>query len=408
MIEHAALNEIVLDILVPNPERDIPATAAALGVDEWAYVLKRGHEHRFLPLLRWTLDQAGALSSLPDFVRTELEEVYRRQVMLGLAAQREMLLVHRILEKGKIDHVFLKGAYLARFAYPQPAMRPMRDLDVLVSPEVADQAYSVLLQGGCRQNKNGDAFIADVAQNGTHLPPLRGPGGRLAIELHLRLDEPDSKLSKIDAFMNTEKRAFENGVLTFMSPEHLLIHLCVHAADRHGFDNGPLTVADIGFLLGSVDLDWDFLWATAERLQLTRSVAISLALAESCWGRLNIGRRDRLEPVPGPMLSTVRQLCLRSFADRGNVNVRAELARHTTRTGAFIVLAGRLFPSRSKLQQEFGVPRSTYELVGNYFRFWRRILTERAPNMLRSLPQSEANSEAANLNHLNEWLMKKA
>jgi len=112
--------------------------------------------------------------------------------------------------------------------------------------------------------------------------------------------------------------------------------------------------------------------------------------------------------VPDQTLAIVRQLCLRSFSDRANVNVQAEMARHDTRTAALILLVGRLFPPRSKLHREFGAPRSSYELVGNYFRFWRRILTDRAPGILRGLSQPDASTEAGNINHLNDWLTKQA
>lgn len=46
------------------------------------------------------------------------------------------------------DELVLKGAAMAHLVYPQPVLRPMRDLDLLVRAEEVYRAYALLPEIG--------------------------------------------------------------------------------------------------------------------------------------------------------------------------------------------------------------------------------------------------------------------
>ena len=76
---------------------------------------------------------------------------------------------------------------LAFTAYGDAGLRPMSDIDVLVSPDNAEKAYHLLLKAGFQ----GPTSFVDNPLSDHHLPPLSYQGQ--TIELHRYLFPPFSK-----------------------------------------------------------------------------------------------------------------------------------------------------------------------------------------------------------------------
>lgn len=73
---------------------------------------------------------------------------YRRAAIRALRLQHALIDLKRIWGKAEIPFFALKGAWLAQHIYLHPALRPMRDIDVLVRANQAAHAYAVLLDNG--------------------------------------------------------------------------------------------------------------------------------------------------------------------------------------------------------------------------------------------------------------------
>ena len=89
--------------------------------------------HRLGPMLHSRLKQTALLQKVPEEIKAVLDKSFHISALRSLMLQRELLQLHKILTSADIPYVVLKGAYLAFHAYPNPAMKPMRDLDILVS-----------------------------------------------------------------------------------------------------------------------------------------------------------------------------------------------------------------------------------------------------------------------------------
>ena len=74
---------------------------------------------------------------MPENIFATLKQDYRKFTIVSMKRLRDLALTFRVLHDTGIDGTALKGAYLAFNAYPHPALRPMRDLDVLVPAEQA-------------------------------------------------------------------------------------------------------------------------------------------------------------------------------------------------------------------------------------------------------------------------------
>lgn len=398
------INDRILEMLVPSSSRDLPSSLQLIDEKHWGYIIDRGREHRFLPLLHWTLEQTGVLSQVPHRVEAVMSNARRRSTLRALAAQRELLLLHRLLADADIPHVFLKGAYLSKFAYPHPALRPLRDLDVVVARDAVSHAYELLEEQGYTSIAARPVDVEAHIERAKHLPGLRSPSGKTCVEIHAHVDDPGGKLAKLDALQNVTLKQVGNDAIPFMEPNDLLIHLCVHAADIHGFNNGPLIIADIGFLLQSGEINLHRVSSRATELGVSDSVALTLALAEDCWQLKNNQIGALFDRIPSEIVKDARQLCFRSFEARFDVELGIELAEEGSVAARVVRLVQKLFPSADRLVLVFGPSRSRTEYLSRLLKWWLRITKERIPSVLANRRQQTYQAEIARLRRVRGYL----
>lgn len=404
MTDTERLNEIILDLIVPNSARDLGAISAGLSASDWDYILVRGQEHRFLPLFYWTLDQSSALGHVPDHALRALKDALQKHTFRTLTTQREMLLLHRILTEHCIEHVFLKGAFLAHFIYPHPALRPLRDLDVVVRPEDAERAQEALIAAGYTPRRAAPGMIAAHVKQEKHLPGLVSPGRGIAVELHVRVGQANGILAGLDAFRNIARHKLGEEMLPFMDPTDLLIHLCVHAANFHTFNNGPLVIADLGFLLRNAALDAQYIMMRATELGVTKPVSLTLAMTQSCWGDQEDNMPSLGNTVPAEVLTIARRLCLRSFDERSNVDFYVSISQPKGILEKAFLLGRKLFPDKKFLALEYGMPRSYFEQTWFYSKRLYRILFARIPELAKGYGRAVSSAETENAIALKAWM----
>lgn len=398
------INDLILDILVPSASRNVRPALEHIQTEDWDYILDRGREHRFLPLLHWTLERTDALGMLPHEVETAMSDVRRHSTLRALAAQREILLLHRLFARADIPHVFLKGAYLSQFAYPHPGLRPVRDLDVIVAPECIASAYELLKEHDYTPITDIAVDIDAYVKQAKHLPGLVSPTGMISVEVHTHVDRPGGKLAGLEVFENITVRQIGSDAIPFMDPNDLFIHLCVHAADFHVFNNGPLIVADIGFLLQSGEIDLHRVASRAAELGIANSVALTISLTESCWQFKGNEIAALFQPVPEKIVQDARQLCFRSFEARSDVALAVELSEQSSAATRSSRVMTKVFPSAGKLALEFGPMHSKAEYLPRLLRRWRRIVTERLPSLLANRKQVTYRDEVTRVIRLRAWL----
>jgi len=383
-----------------------------LSTADWNRILAWAGEHRFAPYLHYSLREAGLRDSLPRDVADTLAETYRRVTMRALSIQRDMVQVSRILDAAGIGHLFMKGAYLAQFAYPETGLRPMRDLDVLVRRDESLAAFDALLDGGLerdpKQMGNPEAYLA----TSKHLPSIRIPGGT-SVEVHTLTTTPN-EVMPYDAALGRFEVLGPRGIhrnlagkdICFSGPEDLLLHICVHAVLDNQFNNGPLTLSDIAWILARHDIDWPLFWRLARERKATRGVALALRLQEREWPGVKIGwdaDAAGIIAADDPILTVAAHSLLRSFDARGDVALQTELAETPTVGGKFGHLLGRAFPSRAKMEREFPVSASSPRVWLYYpLKWWR--LGRRLAMFMRHSTDDRARRDTRNVGAILTWL----
>lgn len=245
----------------------------ALSHDEWREVAALAIRQRVGPLLLSRSDLP-----FPDDVRAQLRaraDTAAKRGLLQLAAFRE--LSEAAAAQG-LTVVALKGIHLATSVYPGAGLREMGDLDVLVSAAELDAVAAVVRQLGYTEDLSGG-----VAHH--HLPPM--VRGRVVVEIHWQLFQDD--LGHAVAAGQLLARAVPSHMspsARTLSPEDLLLHICIHAAGHHVLDTGLRPLCDVqAILLRHGDtLDWNAVVERAHSWNVTRSVALVIALAHRHLG----------------------------------------------------------------------------------------------------------------------------
>lgn len=408
--------EIFLLALLFRPQSVGRAAIAALGPEDWERVEAWSLEHRLAPYLDYALSSAGLGDLPPEALRVRLVQQRRGATLRALIMQRDMVRLHRLLADAGIAHLFLKGAYLAQFAYPAAGLRPLRDLDVLVADDRAIDTFDTLLAGGFTRHPKFAGTPQVFAKAYKHLPPLRSPGTETMVEVHFRTDDPASLPDGASArprfaqiYERRMCRQLAGEDLSFPGPEDFLLHLCTHAVYSHAFDNGPQIVSDIGWFLAGQPVDWPRFWQLSEAQGTARGAVLALALVEREWGPLGLRWPDgsATAPLPPdhPILSVAARSLLRSLGNRADVALRAELAE-TAGTGKLGVLVRRLFPPREQIAQIYPVAADAPRVFAYYPLHLLRLGTERAPAFLRSARGGRLAEDLTNLQTVSHWLQR--
>ena len=196
------------------------------------------------------------------------------------ALQQKMVAdLDRILAEDKIPHLYLKGAYL-KGLYPEPWMRSMGDIDILVPEAERKRLGEILVSLGLERHTEGP----------TH--DLYGRG-KLQVEVHPRLD-PRFDSKHLKALEGLWDRANpEKGSSLRMTEEDTLLYLLAHMAKHFRSSNvGVRSILDIGVCEQRFrdTLSWRKFLPRLREAGLER-LFLTMAWVNECW--------FGIVPVPG-------------------------------------------------------------------------------------------------------------
>ena len=146
------------------------------------------------------------------------------------------------LAEADIPVILLKGADLAQTLYPNPALRPMGDLDLLVHKEDLDRAVDLAFQMGYQEAVDSDPGVNRQFGHHIHLRNEK----HVILELHWGLvggeyDQRSPPMAWVwsqvhqPEFQELDKRQFQ----MLDAPAHILF-ICAHMALQHGLSEARL------------------------------------------------------------------------------------------------------------------------------------------------------------------------
>jgi Uncharacterised nucleotidyltransferase len=336
---------------------------AAMEDQDWLRLNAIAHEQRMVPMLRYRDNQSGQHWPLPDFVRESWQAGYRRSALRALEFERALHQIAAVMAGANIPFVALKGSWLAWHAYPHPALRPMRDIDMWVPQDQALASHAALIGAGCTAITHGFETAEALVGDAKTLPPLWSVSGTIMIELHMHLshhhgpagEELDHHHPPENLLPDSIAGQLRGHPIRYLSPTDTLLHLIVHSAYDHGFNNGPAIFDDIAFTVASHAIDWSRFWTRAGKQGWIKGAVLLLALTVRQIGPLPIDWQGHAaDAVPEPVLATVLPLTLQSAEDRATIAFLAAAEAEQATTGRRRWL-DKLTVSQARLAMFLGV-----------------------------------------------------
>jgi hypothetical protein len=277
-----------------DPDPAAVRTALTEGADA-ALAVVAAVEHRIGALLWRALGAAGAVEMLSPAGATALGHMTDAFLMeeLLLLPRAVALAVRPLTEAGLEPLVFKGPAVAAR--YPQPGLRPMEDIDLLLLPTDHRCALDALEGAGWQAARVASAEHYDTVLIHDQVPSF-------SLEVHYGLERAPDKVTALDPAALWARREPLDcaGTPAFgLSLVDELVVLAAHAGKPfHGFTR-LIWIADLAMIVGDAGargapVDWDGVCALARQAQCLTVVGAALQLAH----RVGVDAPAELFPLP--------------------------------------------------------------------------------------------------------------
>lgn len=247
-----------------------------------------------------------------------------------------------------VTPVLFKGAALAHTAYPDPACRPMGDLDLWVTEEEMLLAQAALAATGYREHTKGERPPAMQRQMDGEVQLIgTGPGCGL-VELHWGIFSGEwlRRTATVDsAGIRHRTRIVQIAGCSARSlaPEDAVIHLAVHLAVNHQMAfPGVRGVLDVAMLARAEQVDWHVLVERARNWRVATPTWLVLDLAEELFGLSGAAKLSGATTAIASLApSRQRQALLRRFADIPHLLEGRDLTKGGQRLAFQLLLVDR-------------------------------------------------------------------
>jgi len=260
--------ELLLYCLGIGTDETRAAKLEKLSTSDWDGVIQQSSS--VTPLLYQRLRTLSPSANIPGSVVQKLRERYLHNLERNTCLYHELSKVLRILQNNGIPVIVLKGAALAELIYQDIALRPMRDVDLLVKGKDIWRIDKVLSQLGYESEP---ILSKHHAQWGRHISYRNRV---IHVEIHPRIMD----LPNLNAWINASPAKIASTDTLILGAEDFLLHLCLHV-DSHlrGIRGVPISTKLIWFIdISAVlehyrkELNWDYVIRIAKKHQVEGAI----------------------------------------------------------------------------------------------------------------------------------------
>ena len=270
---------------------------------DWDYLIESADKHGLLPLLYWNLCAAGP-DGIPPARAEQLRHIVYVRAGRSILMARELLHLISLFKRHGIPAFPYKGPILAATLYGDLTLRQYSDVDLVVKQADVLRAQELLIDRGYRPERpRADDQAAAKLKTG-HALHFVHDGNKTLLDLHWRIT-PENLAVPLDLealWQRLEPASLEGSTVQNLSPEVLLLVLCIHASKPRHFWRRLSWISDLAELLQTYpQLDWERVLADAKLLRGERMLYLGLFLAENQLGvRLPplVKERSRFDPIP--------------------------------------------------------------------------------------------------------------
>lgn len=206
---------------------------------------------------------------IPEEIRLNWDRICAENFLDNSMALNGVRRILSVLEEGGIPAAVLRGIRMAYEIYPDPVLRRMGDVDILIPPDSQTAARDILARAGMKPEKFLRSQLVyringkDYEIHWSYVTPRRYRG---VASYHHWLND-------------TRAVATPQGTVRSLSLENELLGLIIHSFLHHELNRLSQAV-DIALVMKREGLDWEYIKRWAADARLSKMLAFVLAYVE--------------------------------------------------------------------------------------------------------------------------------
>jgi hypothetical protein len=331
------------------------APLPALEDTDWPLLVKTADHHGLAPLVFASLKKSGLSSVGPKSEIETLRLAYVRASVANHQAFQELSFLVDRFEREKIPLIILKGGALGVTIYPDIALRPMGDLDLLIAPDAVECATRALIEQGYvayAEMAHGFANRFSVAQ------AFFKKGNRPSqIDLHWHAFTTPYYFERIPVEWfqrRTMEISINNRRAFAFSPTAQLLHLSAHYM-MHSYQR-LIWSYDLALLVSRCygQIDWEDIIESAEEFGLSQVLYEVLSEVRERWGiRVPVAYYERLRTTQMPWRGRMIFAATNRLSDAELDVLKGLGLKGARRKSAYWLRV--MFPSRGYMQTRYQI-----------------------------------------------------
>lgn len=336
-------DRLLLDLL----RDDTDGSRFGADPEDWEHICRRAARFSITPYLYWRLKNKTPGLDVPPKIMAGLRHTYLRSVEKHVRMYHNLAIILGALEKEGIPAILLKGGYLGEIVYEEPGLRVMGDFDILFQPEHTTKAQLALQKAG---------FLSEKAP--------------VCLDIHQQFDR-EIKIDMRRIWDRATPVRLSGKDILALSPEDLLLHVCVHMSSHHLFRvTGLRGVCDIREIVRHYGgkLDWNTVFERAREWEVENAVYLGFLVVSELLGEGIIPKSVLENAKPAdfdPMMTT--WAANRIFRERVDKLILSPYYWRIWEQGTFrqklLSIRKLLLPKPKHISQDYSV---SYGTLTNY------------------------------------------
>lgn len=270
---------------------------------------------------------------------------------LALFQRRNIALnsLKKVFNENNLNHICVKGVQIAPL-YPNPELRTMGDMDILIEKEDRERSHELLL-------KDGAEYVPEESNELVWAYKYKN----CCFEIHTNLVSDNITMNGIDfkeyfAVASKHKKQ-ENNCTFVLEDEYNIVYTIFHIA-KHFYSSGCgiRMLMDLPMLIrnSKESLSWDYIWKEFDKLKLTGFASKIFMLCEEWFGEFGVKYSKK---VKFENIETIEEYILSGgvFGHYGRNTDADQIKNHGNKEeGGFNYFTGMIrwaFPSCSDMRQ---------------------------------------------------------
>lgn len=397
--------------LRPEPDETPRHLLRRVAGDEWKPIVDLAVFHGVVPVLYEAVRARKPEVRIPPECLERMRRIYLTASACNMRLFHALGGVLAVFKQYAVPVTLLKGAHLASEIYASPGLRTMGDVDVLLYEHDLPRAEQLLLDLGA-EPEDSRRIKTDDNQHFGYIFKNNG----LRLENHWTLNASIKHRLDIEAIWARTRPATHFPGARLLSPEDLLLHLCLHAAG-HLYALRLRAIYDVTLVIAreAPVISWTEFCARARAWRISRAAYGMLRLAQT-WLGANVPEATFAALEPGPsatnQIDSMKKILIDSGSEANRAVVPIGLARLWAQGGGMARIRyglRLLVTSPENMRRMYNAPAGKWRQLCYYPRRIGDLLRRHGPagwRLLRGDIQARAlAARKQETDRLQQWLL---